>query len=322
MRIIVLLGIVGFLSCQTEEYQEDIPIGFPSISYPEDNYPTVERVKLGRSLFFDPILSKDSTIACSSCHLPEFAYADTVSVSPGVEGLTGKRNAYSLLNVAYQKALFMEGGVPNLELQALAPLGDESEQQMLISEAAKRLSRIENYQELARKAYDRDIDPYVITRSLAAFERTLISGHSRYDKYMEGDQSALSINEQKGMELFFGKANCSSCHSGFLFTNQEFENIGLYEKYEDMGRMRLTDDTLDKGKFKVPGLRNVSKTAPYMHDGSIKHLSEVIEHFNNGGGEHQNKSPLIKELHLDSIEKTQLLNFLFALEDTVIIGDF
>lgn len=320
MKSYSIFLLIFLVSCSTDEYTQKYPHSFPAIDYPEDNQPTVSRVELGRKLFFDPILSKDSTISCASCHIPEFAFADTVAISKGVNGPSGNRNSYSLLNVAYQKALFMEGGVPNLELQALAPLGESSEQQILISEAAKRLRKNKFYQDLAFAAYDREIDPYVITRAIASYERTLVSGSSRYDAYMAGDQSALSDKEKAGMDLFNGKANCSSCHTGFLFTNQEFENIGLYEGYSDVGRMRLTNDSSDFGKFKVPSIRNVSKTAPYMHNGSIETLEEVIEHFNSGGIQQRNLSNKMSPLGLNSEEKDNLLHFLKALEDTIIIG--
>jgi len=321
MRSYSIFLFLLIISCTDDGYEQYYPHSFPLIEYPEDNKPTASRVELGRRLFFDPILSKDSSIACASCHIPEFAFADTVAISSGVNGPSGKRNSYSILNVAYQKALFMEGGVPNLELQALAPLGESSEQQILISDAAKRLKKNKEYQKLAHRAYNRDIDPYVITRAIAAYERTLLSANSRYDAYHAGNENALTTLEKKGMELFYGKANCSSCHSGFLFTNQEFENIGLYANYNDVGRMRLTNDSSDFGKFKVPSLRNVSKTAPYMHDGSVATLSETIEHFNSGGKPQKNLSLKIKPLDLNVDEKESLLAFLIALEDTIVVGE-
>jgi len=175
MKNLAIFLILSLASCTSDEYIQDYPHSFPELEYPEDNKPKASRVELGRRLFFDPILSKDSTISCSSCHLPEFAFADTVAISSGVNGPSGNRNSYSLLNVGYQKALFMEGGVPTLELQALAPLGESSEQQILISDAAKRFKKIKAYQDLAKKAYNREVDPYVITRALAAYERTLVS---------------------------------------------------------------------------------------------------------------------------------------------------
>ena len=169
---------------------------------------------------------------------------------------------------------------------------------------------------MSLKAYQRDIDYFSIVRALATFERSLISGNSAYDKYaFQNKEKALSNSELMGMNIFFGKANCSSCHSGFNFSNYNFENNGIYESYKDIGRQRLTGDPKDNGKFKVPSLRNVGVTSPYMHDGSISTLDEIIEHYNMGGKNHSNKSPLIKPLNLDTSEKEALKAFLLSLND-------
>ncbi|NNK80742.1 MAG: cytochrome-c peroxidase, partial [Flavobacteriales bacterium] len=191
-RIAIIL-VAGFLSaCDSpssdreapQVYHLRVPAGFPEMVIPEDNPMTVEAVELGKLLFYDPILSEDYTVSCASCHIQEYAFADTVAVSAGVhDDRPGRRNSPSLANVGYQKALFMEGGVPNLELQVLAPLGEKSEMDLQIRDAVKRMKENRAYVDLARKAYQREIDPWVITNALAAFERTLISADSPFDRY-------------------------------------------------------------------------------------------------------------------------------------------
>jgi len=297
------------------------PPGFPKMVFPDDNALTAARVELGRRLFFDPILSLDSTLSCGSCHLPAHAFADTVAISRGVHHeQTGFRNSYSLANVGYQKALFMEGGVPSLELQALAPLGEESEMDFSIHQGAERMKRNADYVSLSKKAYDREPHGFVITRSLSAFQRSLISADSPYDRYMrnEGDHD-MSEEALAGMAVF-ESSGCANCHSGALFTDQRFHNIGLYEEYADNGRRRLTRLKEDEGRFKTPSLRNVEVTAPYMHDGLLVDLDEVISHFESGGKSHWNKSATIVPQTWTVEEKKQLKAFLCSLTDSTFIN--
>lgn len=321
MRIF-LLGLLFLFSCrENSEYIQKIPIGFPEIDYPKNNVPTKASVKLGEKLFFDPLLSLDSTTSCSSCHKPQFAFADNVSVSEGVNGPIGIRNSYSLMNVAYQKSMFMDGGIPTLELQAIAPITMEAEQNISMGAAAERLSQNEEYQELSNRAYGTDLSASVITKALSSYERTLISSGSRFDRfYFSNDESVLSAKEKEGWEIFNMQGNCIKCHSSFLFTDHTFQNIGLYENYNDFGRFRITDDSSDIGKFKVPSLRNVALTAPYMHDGSFPDLESVISHFNSGGYEHKNKSEFITPLGLDEDQSKALIAFLNCLTDTTLIN--
>ena len=172
-------------------------------------------------------------------------------------------------------------------------------------------------------AYEREVDGFVITRALSTFQRTMVSGNSAYDKYIyQGNQSALNSSEKRGMELFLSsRTNCSSCHGGFNFTNYSFENNGLDSIYADNGRFRLTNDSADEALFKVPSLRNVGLTAPYMHDGHFSTLAEVVEHYNSGGENHKNKSSLIQPLTLSQAEKDELLAFLNSLTDYSFIND-
>ena len=331
IRQLVVISFIAFifLSCQQEDEGSIIvpepllliPSGFPPPEFPEDNPFSEPAWRLGRDLFFDVRLSRDESISCSSCHLPEFAFSDTLSVSRGVENRPGTRNAPSLANVAYHPYFTREGGVPSLEMQVLVPVQEHNEFDFNILQIAERLSADEEYQQLSAAAYGRELDYFVIPRALATFERSMISGNSKYDRHLHQGGS-LTPQEQAGMDLFFNeKTDCSVCHQGFNFTGYEFKNNGLYEEYEDPGRFRLTGDEQDRALFKVPSLRNVGITGPYMHDGSIASLEEVIDHYNAGGEDHIHKSDLIRPLNLTEGEKQALVAFLETLTDQAFINN-
>lgn len=299
-----------------------LPPHFPELDYPEDNRPTIERVHLGKLLFHDVRLSRDHSVSCASCHLQEHAFSDPDQVSTGVDGLQGFRNAPGLSNIAWHPHLFMDGGVPNLELQVLAPFDNTAEFGHSIVDVADELYYDATYQSLALKAYGRDFDPFVLTHAIAAFERTLISGNSAWDRHTNGDLRAMTEDQLAGMELFFSeRSQCSSCHKGVFFSDFTFRNIGLYEVYQDKGRQRVTANPQDNGKFKVPSLRNVALTAPYMHDGSMTTLEEVVEHYNTGGQNHPLKDSLMFPLNLTLREKAQLVSFMEALTDLQFVTD-
>lgn len=307
----------------SESIDFELPMGFPAISFPEDNAYTKARWELGKKLFYDNVLSIDSSINCGSCHKASFAFSDDVALSDGVKNRPGNRNSPTLANVAYHPYYTREGGVPTLEMQVLVPIQEHNEFAFNIVQAGERLAMDSIYVAMSKKAYNKLPDYYVITRALANFERTLISGNSPFDKYTyEGQEEALSEIEKAGMELFYStKTNCSSCHKGFNFSNYNFENNGLYENYKDEGRMRLTNKTEDKALFKIPTLRNISITAPYMHDGSMATLSDVVDHYNSGGKQNKNKSKLVKPLGLTEQEKIQLIAFLKSLTDQKFITE-
>ena len=293
----------------------ETPEGFPDMEFPEDNEYTEARWNLGKKLFYDPVMSSDYSVSCASCHEPKLAFSDNVAFSLGAENELGTRNSPSLANVGYHPYFTREGGVPTLEMQILVPIQEHNEFNSNILTIADRLNEDEEYIQMSKDAYGRIPDPYVITRSIATFERTLVSGDSPYDKSLRGDAS-LSVSQLRGMALFFSNnTNCSGCHSGFNFTKYYFENNGLYAIYEDVGRYRLTRDSADLSVFKVPSLRNVELTAPYMHDGSIPDLSGVIAHYNSGGESHFNKSQLIRPLNLSDQEQEDLVAFLKSLTD-------
>jgi cytochrome c peroxidase len=293
-----------------------VPDGFPELIFPEGNELTEARWLLGKKLFFDPVLSRDSSISCASCHLPQFAFSDTAAFSPGVDGAPGTRNAPSLANVAYHPYFMREGGVPTLEMQILVPIQEHNEFDFNILLIAERLQGDSLYRAMSQTAYGREPDHFVITRAIACFERTLLSGDSAYDR------NELTSAAERGRQLFFGeKTQCSQCHGGFNFTHYAFENNGLYEEYADPGRFRLTGLEQDRALFKVPSLRNVALTAPYMHDGSLGSLKEVVAHYSSGGAAHPNKSPLIRPLGLSAQERADLVAFLESLTDVTFVNN-
>lgn len=295
-----------------------IPAGFPSIVFPEGNEFNETRWALGKKLFFDPILSNTYSTTCASCHIPQHAFSDTLAFSIGENNLSGRQNTPSLTNVAYHPYFTRAGGVRTLEMQILVPIQEHDEFNSNIVDLAERLKQIPDYVAQAQNAYGREPDAFVITRALANFERSFISGNSKYDQYeFQGKSNVLNKDELSGKALFFGdKANCSSCHSGFNFTNYAFENNGLYKTYADSGRLRLTRIEEDRARFKVPSLRNVEVTGPYMHDGSMKTLEQVVAHYNSGGEYHKSKNDqLIKPLGLSKQEQKNLVAFLNTLTD-------
>lgn len=302
---------------QDTPFPLQLPPGAPLPPTPADNPLTTASVQLGKALFFEPRLSRDGTISCGTCHHPSEAFSDTVALSTGIEGRIGVRNAPTLVNVAYHTSFFRDGGVPSLELQAIAPIQDPLEMDHHIQVAAAGLRDVEPYSVLSVKAYGRPLDAFVVTRALANYQRTLIGGWSRFDRYLhQGDASALNASELNGWTLFSSpELNCTACHNGFDLTDHGFHNIGQYTDYADPGRWRITFQSGDEGKFKTPTLRNIARTAPYMHDGAMATLNEVIDHFASGGHPHPNRSPEMQTFVLSPQERGDLIAFLHALND-------
>ena len=295
----------------------DLPPGAPLVSVPADAPMTQAAVELGKALFFDPRLSRNGTISCASCHFPDHAFSDTMAFSRGIEGQLGMRNAPTLANVAYHPYFFRDGGVPDLERQVIAPILDPVEMDHDLMLAAAAVNTDPAYRALSQLVYGRAIDPFVLTRAIATYERTLISGWSRYDRFVyRGELGALTAQEQNGMALFNSEElNCTGCHNGFDLSDHSLQNIGQYLEYADPGRERITVDPADNGKFKVPTLRNIALTAPYMHDGAMTSLSQVIDHFASGGLAHPNKSAEMSSFAITAEEKANLIAFLNSLTD-------
>lgn len=323
---LAIIAVLLMFSCNQEDIKPysfiDIPNGFPNPDFPSDNKFSNERFLLGRKLFFDPILSRDSSISCASCHRPELAFTDGKPVSEGIMSRFGTRNAPSLANVSYHPYLLREGGVPTLEMQVGVPIQEHNEFDENILVIAEKLNKQPVYQNMSMAAYNRLPDAFVITRSIATFERALLSGNAPYDQYINGNSSALSNSAKNGLRLFNSESlKCSQCHSGFNFTNYTFQNNGLYENDIDEGRKRLTGKEEDRSLFKVPSLRNVAITYPYMHDGSLQSLEAIVEHYSKGGNPNPHKSELIKRFTLSKQEKIDLVNFLKSLTDTQFLNN-
>jgi cytochrome c peroxidase len=298
------------------------PPGFPPLPAPADNPPTADRIALGRRLFHDTRLSRTKEIACASCHLQQHAFADPRRVSVGVEGRQGKRNAPALVNLAWATSLFWDGGVDTLERQAMAPIMDESEMDLPLEQAVARLAGDPEYEALFGRAFGEPPTPRGLTRALASFVRALVSGDAPYDRYRAGDRGALDGQALRGMALFFGeRGECFHCHDGPHFTNDRHANNGTYVDGGDVGRQRVTGRAIDLGRFKVPTLRNVAVTAPYMHDGSIATLEDVVEHYARGGRGHPSTDPNVHRLDLGADDKQDLVAFLRALTDQSFLRD-
>jgi cytochrome c peroxidase len=289
---------------------------------PSDNLLTEARAQLGRRLFYDPQLSRDGTVACASCHRQEFGFADPAPVSLGVDGRQGTRNAPQLANLAWVRTgLFWDGRVATLEQQASRPIADPLEMDLEHSQAVERLATDASYQAAFAEAYSASVSLDLLEKALASFVRTLVSANSPYDKYMLGDQGALSKAAKRGLELFLGQAECFHCHAERTLTNDGFFNNGTYLEGGDVGRQAITGRTGDLGKFRVPTLRNIAVTAPYMHDGSIPTLEGVIDHYAQGGSGHPSTDAQIEPLDLSADDKADLLAFLEALTDEAFLAD-
>lgn len=295
-----------------------LPEGWEAPVFPEDNAFDDVRWALGKALFFDERLSIDGAVSCATCHRPERAFAAPDAVTPGAFGAMGTRNATTLTNVAYAPHFMSEGGVPTLEMQVLVPLQEPSEMAHNIVTVCEELA--EEYQMLAQAAYGRSLDPFVMTRALANFQRSLVSGASKWDRWQQG--ASVSASVMRGAELFGdGGLGCDRCHTPPLFTTHEFANNGLDAVSSDPGRWRLTGNPADSGAFKVPTLRNIGFTAPYMHDGRFSSLDEVLDHYASGGAGHAHQDSLLAAFTLTEGERYDLLAFLTALNDTVFVQD-
>ncbi len=290
---------------------------------PTGNPITAEKIELGRKLFFDKQLSSDGTVSCATCHLPQYAFSDQKSFSDGVQGRKTQRNAPSILNAGYLPTVMYDGYIKTLELQVIVPIQEHVEMDMNMLDLLKRLKANEEYQESAKRIFNRDFDAFVLTRSISAFERSLISQNSRFDQYMSGNKKAITKNEIAGWNLFSDVLYCTKCHPAPSFTTYLPENNGLYLDYgTDLGRFRIFNDSNDIGKFKVPSLRNLELTFPYMHDGSLKNIEEVIKHYQSGGKNHPNKNKIIQKIDLNSTQIKQLKEFLLTLTDTSYMSQF
>ena len=290
------------------------PSGLPIVNFPENNPPTVEAIALGRKLFYDTKLSADNTISCASCHNPALYFTDGLPVAKGINGQAGTRNSPSLLNSIFNSLQFLDGRAASLEAQAGEPIANPKEMNLPHEACVTKLNASQSYQEEFAKVFGSGlITMDKIEKAIASFERTLLSGNSAFDK------KTLSAAATRGMEVFNNKdkGNCATCHSFPLFTDGKFHNLGAgmdsSGELKDLGRFNLTKVENDRGAFRTPGLRNVAKTAPYMHDGGLKTLKEVIDFYVGGGSSNPQLDKEIKPLILSAQEKQDLIEFLESL---------
>ena len=268
---------------------------------------------LGKKLFFDPILSKDGTVSCASCHKPDHAFSDDKPLSIGVGGQKGERNTPTVWNSAKLKLLFWDGRAASLEEQAIGPITNPKEMGETIENVLKKLNANEFYKKDFQSIFgESPITQAQLSGAISAFERILISHDSDYDRYISGVSMALSPSSERGWNLFFGKAMCSECHTGSDFTDGDFHNIGL-PITNDTGRAKISGKKEDTRKFKTPTLREVALTAPYFHNGQFETLEQVVAFYNAGGGKDEFKDPLKKPLNLNEQEQKDLIEFLKAL---------
>ena len=301
-----------------------LPEGWPALELPRDNPYSSGKAVLGRRLFFEAALSQDRTLSCASCHQPAAAFtAAGRTLSFGVSGKPMHRNTPSLTNMGFGKSFMFDGEFKSLEMQAVNPLFAEDEMGMKTGEIESRLAADTLYVRLFRQAYGEGaITLAGVTKALATYQRTLVSYRSPYDRWKAGDEGALSAAAKRGEAIFNGKkGDCSQCHTPPLFTNGSFHNTGLDSVTTDVGRMLITGLAADEGRFKTPSLRNVGLTGPYMHDGRVHTLVEVLEHYNAGRVPHPNTDALIRPLGMTSDEISDLLAFLEALSDSAFIAD-
>lgn len=318
LRRALVLGPLIAVACRASEpYRVRVPLGLDAFAaVPDDNPLSSGRVALGRRLFFDPTLSRDLGVSCSSCHRPEHALSDTTAVSLGAHGRVGRRNAPSLFNAAYRTAFFWDGRVTSLEEQVLRPIQDSLEMDLSLDTLVARLGARRGYRRAFAREFGEDPTPANVARALASYLRTLRSGDAPIDRYRSGDSAALSAMARRGFQLFGGKAGCTRCHIGPLFTDGDFHNTGIawqHGAYGDLGRAIVTGLPDDRGRFKTPSLRDVALTPPYMHDGSKRSLEEVVEFYDGGGQPNPGLDPLIQPLRLTLEEKRTVVAFLQAL---------
>ncbi|MCE3074192.1 cytochrome-c peroxidase [Chryseobacterium gwangjuense] len=303
----------------------------PEVQFPQDNPYSSEKAFLGKTLFYDPRLSGSNQIACASCHDPELGWCDNRMVSFGHDRQLGTRNAMSILNTAYATTLFWDGRAASLEEQSQMPIQDKKEMSEHIDIAAGKIAKIKGYQILFEKAFgDKTITKERITKAIATFERTIKSTPSKFDRFIDGETNVFTDDEVMGLHLFRTKAQCVNCHNSGYFSNNRFENIGtslLNSEQEDLGRYLVTKNPDDVGKFRVPGLREVLRTGPWMHNGSFTSLTDIIQVYNKGNPEPykyrstihngitltSQKSDMLRLLDLTDEEVTQLEAFLGTL---------
>lgn len=301
------------------EYKLKIPFGLEetAVVIPADNPLTKEKVELGRLLFFDKRLSKNNTIACASCHMARFAFTDGKNVSTGIHGLKGGRSAPASINRVFSTAQFWDGRAVSLEEQSVGPFINPVEHGFSNhDEMIAKMKKNAGYRKLFQQVFGTDVTIGGVGKAIASFQRTILSGNSPADRFDQGqEEKAISPAAQNGLVLFREKARCTKCHSGFNFSDEKFHNLGIGwdDNKVDLGRYMVTGNAEEIGAFKTPTLREIARSAPYMHDGRFKTLEEVVNFYNKGGVKNPHQDNLIIPLELTDQEKHDLLEFLHTL---------
>ncbi len=328
--VVGLLAMPGILTSRVEAQSPASPgviaidgITVPDIGplpavvpIPATNLNFKAKVDLGKQLYFDGRLSKNNAISCAFCHNPFTGFADPRQTSIGVGGGIGGRQAPSVYNTGHIPLQFWDGRAGSLEEQAIGPIANPVEMAETHENVVKKLGKIKGYQQQFRAVFGTDVNLQGIAEAIAAYERTVVSTNSAFDKYVLGDAKAMDESAIRGMSLFKGKARCILCHNGPNFTDNQFHNLGVPQAgpmKEDVGRFYVTRQERDKGAFKTQTLRSITETAPYMHDGVFKTLEDVVDFLDQGGGQNPNLSPLVKPLGLTQQEKADVVAFLKAL---------
>jgi cytochrome c peroxidase len=314
--------LVGGVDADTG-FASRLPTGLDRhLPVPEGNRLSRAKVALGRRLFFDTILSEDRSMACASCHDPATAFTNGLPTSLGVHGRRGRRNVPTLVNRAYGKSFFWDGRTSTLESQVLRPVEDPTEMGLAVDRAVRRLVDDPSYRAEFRQVFTRDPGVDQLGQALASYVRTILAGDTAYDRHARGDTSALSVQARRGLEVF-RRNGCVACHVGPNFTDEQFHNTGVAWRngmFADDGRFLVTGRPEDRGAFKTPTLREVARTAPYMHDGSLPTLDAVLDFYSRGGRTNPNLDRLVRRLEASVDERQALLTFFESLSGSVVEG--
>ncbi len=326
MRKTFLLGAAAiaavpfvFLQAQPKPAAFSVPRGLPPVMFPKDNPYTPAKAELGRLLYFDKRLSADNTVSCATCHHPKMGFTDNAPVSTGIRGQKGGVSAPTVINRAYGAIQFWDGRASSLEAQAVGPIANPIEMGHTHDGVVANLRKIAGYRQQFKAVFGTEeftIDH--VAKAIATFERTVLSGNSPYDKYVAGNKAAMTATQVRGMIVFFNKAKCDQCHEGASFTLNSFHNLGVGQDkpQPEPGRFAVTKNPADFGAFKTPTLREIANTAPYMHDGSLKTLEEVVDYYDKGGIPNKNLDERMKKLNLTAQDKADLVAFMKALSGT------
>jgi len=302
---------------QGTPFEVKVPLGLPPVPIPEDNPMTVEKIELGKMLYFDKRVSADGTISCATCHDPKMAWAEHLPTSKGIHGKVGERNAPTVINAAYATSQDWDGRAKTLEEQAVGPVANPIEMGHTIEGMVQTLDNIPQYQELFKRVFGTGVNAENFAKAVAAFERTILSGNSPYDRYRAGERDALTEAQKRGLKVF-EESGCADCHAPPLFSTYEFYNagIGMNKEKPDEGRKSVTGKEEDMGAFRVPSLREVANTGPYFHDGSVATLEEAVAIMAKGGIDNPHRSAdfdTVRESEITAEQQKDLVEFLKAL---------